>query len=508
LPNADRAARAGAGRATYDRAMAATLNRALDALRSRDFRSLLAARLVSTAGDGLFQAALVTSIIFSPEEQGTVAGFAVASLVIVLPFSILGPFAGVFIDRWPRRRILLIAPLARAALAWLVLVEPSRSAPAFYAAALWVLSLNRFYLATATAVVPRLVPAEDLLMANSLATLGGTTALLAGVFVGGLAADAVDTTLPLVLAATAAWVLASLAARHIASDLLPHIGPASPELLRHAVRRVSVEFVDGIRHLAHAPRALAPIASMSLDQLGQGLVLVLSLFVFRERFREGAGSFSWLIGAGGAGVFLGLVTVGKLEERHPKGRIIAGAFALSGFVLVAVSTRITPWSVLLASFAVGLTFAWKKIPSDTLVQEAVPDGYRGRVFAVYDVVYQVSRLVAAALAVPLLPAVGAEWSVAITGLVFLAWTPVVPRWIAGTRGPEIRFYEGARAEEWPRSIVRGGVEEGVEVVRSWREERDGVRLACFRLALQDGTVLDVSKPEGEQRWRIDRELEA
>jgi hypothetical protein len=107
----------------------------------------------------------------------------------------------------------------------------------------------------------------------------------------------------------------------------------------------------------------------------------------------------------------------------------------------------------------------------------------------------------------MLPAVGAEWSVAVTGLVFLAWTPVVPRWIAGTHGPEIRFYEGGRAEEWPRAIVRGGVEEGVEVVRSWREERDGIRLACFRLALRDGTVLDVSKPEGERRWRIDRELE-
>lgn len=487
--------------------MAGTLDRALEALRNHDFRCLLTARLTSTAGDGLFQAALVTSIVFSPEEQGTAAGFAVASLVIVLPFSIVGPFAGVFIDRWPRRRILLITPLARAALVWLVLVEPSRSAPLFYAGALWVLSLNRFYLATATAVVPRLVPTGDLLMANSLATVGGTTALLAGVFVGGLVADAVGTTLPLVLTAGAAWVLASLAASRIGSDLLPHAGGASPELLRHAVRRVSAEFVDGARHLAHAPRALAPIASMSLDQLGQGLVLVLSLFVFRERFREGVGSFSWLIGAGGAGVFLGLMTVGKLEERYPKERIIAGAFALSGFVLVAVSIGITPWSVLLASFAVGLAFAWKKIPSDTLVQEAVPDGYRGRVFAVYDVVYQVSRLVAAGLAVPMLPALGAEWCVAITGLVLLAWTPVVPRWIGGIPDLEIRFYEGARAEEWPRSIVRGGAEEDVEVVRSWREERDGIQLACFRLALRNGSVVDVSKPDGGQRWRLDRELE-
>ena len=125
--------------------------------------------------------------------------------------------------------------------------------------------------------------------------------------------------------------------------------------------------------------------------MGQGIVLVLSLFVFRDRFEEGVGSFSNLIGAGGLGVLLGILTVGKLEERFPKERIVARAFFAGGVVLIAVATYITGWSVLVASFAVGLTFAWKKIPVDTMVQEAIPDGYRGRVFAVYDVAYNLSE---------------------------------------------------------------------------------------------------------------------
>src|SRR5918912_1459173 len=117
-------------------------------------------------------------------------GFAVATLVVSLPYSLIGPFTGVFIDRWSRRRIMVVAPWLRTALVWLVLFDPARSPVAFYAGALWVLSVNRFYLATAQAIVPRLVPTEDLLMANSLATVGGTVALLAGVFVGGKVIDA------------------------------------------------------------------------------------------------------------------------------------------------------------------------------------------------------------------------------------------------------------------------------------------------------------------------------
>ena len=66
-----------------------------------------------------------------------------------------------------------------------MLFDPAGRPSPFYAGALMVLSVNRFFLSTAQAVVPRLVPTEDLLMANSVATVGGTVALLAGVFVGG-----------------------------------------------------------------------------------------------------------------------------------------------------------------------------------------------------------------------------------------------------------------------------------------------------------------------------------
>jgi predicted MFS family arabinose efflux permease len=484
-----------------------TFERIRGALASPDFRRLFAIRLVSQSSDGLFQSALVASVVFAPEQQDTAFGLLKATLIIALPYSILGPFTGVFIDRWRRRRILLLAPWAKAAVVSLVLFDPIDQAVPFFAGALLVLSVNRFFLATAAAIVPRLVPHEDLLVANSLATVGGTVALLSGVFVGGRVVDAAGASVPVVVAAGIGWLVASRIAATIASPLKPHTKPQDPELLRHQLRRVGVEFADGARRLLRSPRAAGPIASITLDQIGQGIVLTLSLVVFRHEFGEGVASFSNLIGAGGIGVLAGILTVGELEERFSKPRIVAGAFVVGGIVLLAVSFVIRDWSVLLASFAVGLTFAWKKISVDTMVQEATPDGYRGRVFSVYDVVYNLARVIAAALAIPMIPRLGVEGSLAVVGVVFLLWAPAVGRWYG--REPEIaiRFYAGGRADEVPRSIVWGGVEEPVEVLRTQREERNGERRLTFRLALADGTELDVSRPEPDGRWRLDREAD-
>ena len=141
-----------------------------------------------------------------------------------------------------------------------------------------------------------------------------------------------------------------------------------------------------------------------------------------------------------------------------------------------------------------------------MVQEAVPDGLRGRVFAAYDVVYNVARLLAAAARDAAAPGARRAGHRRAVGVVFLLWVPVLPRWLA--RAPEIRvrFFEGARAEEWPRTIVWGGVEEPRRRAADRAREREGVRTRRFRLALADGTVIDVSRDEPDGEWRIDREL--
>jgi hypothetical protein len=273
------------------------------------------------------------------------------------------------------------------------------------------------------------------------------------------------------------------------------------------MRRVVVEFRDGIGRVARTPRAIGPITSITVDQIGQGIILTLSLVVFREEFGEGVGSFSNLIGAGGIGVLLGIATVGMLEERFAKERIVAGAFVLGGVTLLVVAFVLTDVAILVAAGVVGLAFAWKKIPVDTIVQGALPDGYRGRVFSVYDVFYNASRVVAAGLAIPLFPALGTRGSILVVAVAFLLWAPVLPRWISGTPAVRIRFVEGSPAEERPIGIVWGDVTEPVELLDERLDERDGERRRRLRLRLRDGSIVDVSRllPDGD--WDVDREPE-
>jgi hypothetical protein len=243
-----------------------------------------------------------------------------------------------------------------------------------------------------------------------------------------------------------------------------------------------------------------------LDQVGQGLLLTLSLVVFRGR-GEGVGSFSDLVGWGGIGVLAGILTVRRLSPRIAKERIVAGTFLAAGLAALVIALRPEGWPLLLGAAIVGFTFAWKKSAVDAMVQESLPDGYRGRVQAVYDIAYHLARVAAGAIALVVIGPLGDGGTIAAVGVAFIAWAPALPALVRGVPAFSLRFAEGARAEEWPRALSWGGVEERVEVVRSGLVEQDGERLRTFRLSLADGSLIDVARVEPDGPWRIVREAE-
>jgi MFS family permease len=407
--------------------VAGALARAGEALAGRDFRKLLASRLTSSAGDGFFNAAVIGSAAFST-NQHTAAGLARALAILIIPYSLIGPFTGVFIDRWSRRKILVWAPVGRAlAVIPLAILADRPDSLGFLLAGLLAAGVNRFLSATGSAVVPELVRDEDLIMANSMTSIGSTVTMAVFAFFGGLLVSATSARLVL-LVLTVSWVGASAIATRISSDLsAPH---ASQMRLRHDLARVGTEFIDGARRLWHAPAALAPVVTISLDQLLEGTVFVVSIVVFKERFREGMGSYSYLLASGAVGLAVGVATIGKLEDRIAKVHIVAVALAVSGVALLVATLRITPLAVMVQAFLVGLAYAWKKVPIDTLVQEAVPDDFRGRVFSVYDVGFNLGRVAGTVVTVWLLPTVGVKGTLAACGVVFLVWIPLFLLWVA------------------------------------------------------------------------------
>ena len=476
---------------------AGTLTRARSALRSGDFRKLLWIRLSGQGGDGVFQAALVASVVFNPDQQNTAQGLLAASVVTIVPFTLIGPFVGVFIDRWSRRRILTIAPLLKIAVVPLALFDPLHwpTKIFFYAGVLAVLSINRFQLSAASAVVPRLVPAEDLLTANAVATVGGTLALLAGAFVGGHITDNVGSA-TVVLIAAGAWLGASFIAGRMSSDLAPMTLEESPELLRHAFRRIFFETADGARTMFRTPHAIGPVASIGLDQVGQGIMLTLALVVFREELGEGVASFSNLLLAGGIGVLIGIASGGYLENILLKERIVSLGFLVGGLTLIGAAVAVEGPVILFVAGVLGLTFAWKKIAVDTMVQESLPDGFRGRVFSVYDVIYNLARIVAAVIAVLTFPALTPAAMMVVVGIGFLLWSPVRP-WLVSHRPQiDLRMNEAGV----PVSLRWGAAEEPVTVLAA--------SAIGYRLELEDGSVIDVRKATRAPGWVVLRERES
>lgn len=484
--------------------MERAVDRAREVLRIRDFRFLLATRLVSQFGDGVFQAFLIDRVVFLSTEKGTTASVAKAFALLVIPFSLIGPLAGIVIDRWSRRAILTVTALIRAAAALaLLFLAGTHTSWELYAFALVVVSLNRFYLSTAGAVTPSLVPDERLLTGNSLSAAAGTVVSFAGLIAGTQFADAIGSR-GLLIVGLACWPVSAFFASRIGDPLQPARRDAP---LHHEVRRVLGELIRGARRLAATPPAFASIVSISFDQLLIGLITVLSVVVFKNEFKQGVASYGRIVGAGGLGVLIGSVTVGWFEGRVEKPRIMSLAFALAGGACVLGSIRIAGPSILLISFTLGLTYPWRKVPADTMVQHSIPDRYRGRVFALYDMAYSLPRVIAAALAIYLIPHLSSRTLVFAIGLAYLAWTPIPPRWVRRPRWVDLRFYAGSKADEIPRAMVVAGEEEPIEVVGSWQEEsmRDPgtLRHRRFRLRSADDARFDVVQAEGENRWRMD-----
>ena len=145
-------------------------------LKRRDFRRLFAVRLTSQFGDGVFQVALASYVLFSPERAPDAAAIAGLFAVALLPYSILGPFTGVLLDRWSRRQILFGANLTRAALVIGigVIVAAGNAGVPFYLAVLLTLGVNRFLLSGLSAGLPHVVERDELVMANAVTPTSGT----------------------------------------------------------------------------------------------------------------------------------------------------------------------------------------------------------------------------------------------------------------------------------------------------------------------------------------------
>ncbi|MEV1020066.1 MFS transporter [Streptomyces sp. NPDC050264] len=379
-------------------------------LRLRDFRRLLALRLLSQGADGVYQIALATYVVFSPEKQTSPTAIASAMAVLLLPYSLVGPFAGVLLDRWRRRQVFLYGNLLRVLLASATAALMLSGAPdwLFYASALSVTAVNRFVLAGLSAALPRVVDADRLVVANSLSPTAGTLAATLG---GGLAFAVrlvgSDSDAAVVLLGAALYLCAALASLRMDVQLLgPEQALVQPRL-GAALAGTARDLLGGVRHLTSRRPAARALAAITVMRFCYGTLLVMVLMLCRYAWSstesEGLALLGLAVGVSGAGFFVAAVVTPAAAGRFGAGGWIAVCAGAAAVLELALGLPFEPAPTLVAAFVLGFTTQGAKIAADTVVQSSVDDGFRGRVFSVYDVLFNISFVGAAGVAALMLP---------------------------------------------------------------------------------------------------------
>lgn len=389
-------------------------------IEGRDFRRLFATRLVSQFSDGIFQFTTLGYAFFSPEKQTTALQVAAGLAVLLLPYSILGPFVGVFIDRWSRRQILVVAPLVRGALLLVTALIVISDLPDgfFYGAALGVLGVNRFFLAALGASLPHVVPRDRLMAANAVTPTSGTVLTFVGVGVGYLFREifgAEDGGIAALLVISGlVFGVSALIARTMDRDLLgPSYDPALPQA-REAVRNVLRGLADGARHLVHHRKAAAAMGAMAAHRFMYGMATALGIILYRYYFFPGdtdaaLKGVGYVVVASAIGYFLAVLVTPWATERFTVERWVPTMLATSGVLAGVLVAPFHEWGLWAAGFVLGINGQSIKICADTSVQRDVEDAYLGRAFSIYDMLFNGMYVLAAALSALILPPNGKSY---------------------------------------------------------------------------------------------------
>jgi len=387
-------------------------------VRHQDFRHLYATRLSSQAADGAFQAALASLFFFSPEKQTSASSVAAAFATLLLPYSLVGPFAGVLLDRWRRRQILVWSNLLRAAMVVGVaaLVAGEVSGPVLYVAVLACLSVNRFFLSGLSAALPHVVVRAELVMANSVSTTSGTIVAILGGGLGyglrRLLGEGSGTDAFVIVCAAAGYVASAGLARRMHPDLLGPDLADEPAATRAAVQRVARGLVDGAHHVWTKRPAGQALAAIAAHRFFYGISTISAILLFRSYFNDpddvdaGLAGLASAFAASGLGFFVAAVITPEVVHRVHKSTWMTICFALAAVTELVYVVTLREWAVLLGAFVVGVAAQGSKICVDTIVQESIDDAYRGRVFSFYDVLFNVAFVSAAAFGAVALPADG------------------------------------------------------------------------------------------------------
>ena len=401
-------------------------------LRHPRLSRLLGVRWSGQATDGLFQSALASFVLFSPERQADALSAAIGFAVVLLPYSLVGPFVGTILDRVSRQRALLFSNLARAAnlLVVAALVFTGQTGIVLTVFVLIAFGINRLILAGLSAGLPLVIETKSLISANALAVTGGSVLVVLG---GGLGvairnlfdnlavADHADAIM--VLFAAGGYLCAALLTLRVGKK---EIGPLPHEVKEASFKEGINEMREGFAFLRTHSDAIRGIIATAVQRGGITALTLTALLLERNTFNSpsnpeaGLAGFGIVLTIAGVGITLGALTAPYGVKRFGRHRWIKWSLLVgaAGPIFLVVSQ--TEIALALTGFFVALCGQNVKVTNDALVQSKIDDYYRGRVFAVYDVLVNAAIVSGGLIAALMLPTSGVTpWVPALVSASYL-----------------------------------------------------------------------------------------
>ena len=382
------------------------------------FSRLLAIRWSGQATDGIFQSALASFILFSPNRQANALSAALGFAVVLLPYSIVGPFVGTLLDRISRQRALLFSNLLRSLnlLVVALIIFSGTTGATLTVAVLIAFGINRLILAALSAGLPLLIDTKSLITANAIAVTGGSLLVVLGGGIGvgvraffdsrALAnhADAL-----LVLIASGGYLISAILTGRLKKY---EIGPLKHEIEASSFSQGLRDMREGFQFLANNSDAARGILATAVHRGGLTALTLTALLLERNTFHDpskpedGLAGFGIALTIAGVGLFCGafLAPFGVSKVgRHLWMKYAMLASAAAPLILAMWQTQI---ALGLTAFFTAFFGQNLKVTNDALVQSKIDDYFRGRVFAVYDVVVNGAIVSGGLIAALLLPQSG------------------------------------------------------------------------------------------------------
>lgn len=407
--------------------------------RTRPFRQIVLLRLFAQGGDAALQVGMAAYLLLNPQTQPNGLSIAFAMTIMVLPFSLVGPFISPILDRFARTQIVLVSDICRVilslAMGVLVLCQLTTGAGqvTLFVLLLVALSINRLQLAAISAGLPLAIGDDEYVEAMSVVPMiGPASAVLAGIVGGGLRLALADSwpahradALVFALAAilfTLAIIMSLRMDRHA-------LGPTV--VTRSSMSAAFRSIWDAVLGLRQRPIAAQGILTQTLSRHAWGALTVLAILVFRQHFNTGNLNVA-ILGLGG---WFAVSGVGFAVSGALAGPLVTKAGLRKGLIILLCASAIIqllpalwlhPLTMIVSGFGLGLTVQSVKACCDTLVQAHTDDEMRGRVMVGYDIANNLGFAVGALIAGALLPADGdspltlvviAGWYLAIALLV-------------------------------------------------------------------------------------------